>query len=70
MVEQSTPAILAQAVGTAVKVDLRLMLDRTFIAAKNSGVGFNVASISAGVQCAEPRPVRSELHESVIRCRL
>jgi hypothetical protein len=46
VVDQSTPAILAQAVGTAVKTDLRLMLDRTFIAAKNSGVGFNVASIS------------------------
>ena len=46
VVEQSTPAILAQAVGTAVKTDLRLMLDRTFLAAKNSGVGFNVASIA------------------------
>lgn len=46
VVEQATPAILAQAVGTAVNVDLRLMLDRTFIAAKNSGAGFNVASIS------------------------
>ena len=46
VVDQSTPAILAQAVGTAVKADLRLMLDRTFIAAKNSGIGFNVASIA------------------------
>ena len=32
----------------AVKVDLRLMLGRTYVAAKNSGVGFNVASIPAG----------------------
>ena len=31
----------------AVKVDLRLMLDRAFVAAKNSGVGFNVAAIPA-----------------------
>ena len=46
VVEQATPAILAQTVGMAVKVDLRLMLDRTFVAAKNSGIGFNVASIA------------------------
>ncbi|MGC1778664.1 MAG: patatin-like phospholipase family protein [Xanthobacteraceae bacterium] len=46
VVEQATPTILAQAVGTAVQVDLRLLLDRTFIAAKNAGTGFNVASIS------------------------
>ena len=46
VVEQATPTILAQAVGTAVQVDLRLLLDRTFIAAKNAGAGFNVASIS------------------------
>jgi predicted acylesterase/phospholipase RssA len=47
VVERSTPLILSQAVGMAVKVDLRLMLDRSFIAAKNSGVGFNVATIPA-----------------------
>jgi hypothetical protein len=37
--------ILAQAVGTAIKVDLRVLLDRAFVAAKNSGVGYNVAAI-------------------------
>jgi hypothetical protein len=47
VVDPSTPAILAQTVGTAVKADLRLMLDRTYVAAKNSGVGFNVATIPA-----------------------
>jgi predicted acylesterase/phospholipase RssA len=47
VVDRSTPAILAQTVGTAVKADLRLMLDRTYVAAKNSGVGFNVATIPA-----------------------
>ena len=31
----------------AVKTDIRLMLDRAFVAAKNSGIGFNVASIPA-----------------------
>jgi predicted acylesterase/phospholipase RssA len=45
VVERSAPAILTQAVGAAVTVDLRLMLDRTYIAAKRSGIGFNVASI-------------------------
>jgi hypothetical protein len=48
VVEPSTPTILAQTVGTAVMVDLRLMLDRAFVAAKNSGIGFNVATIPAG----------------------
>ena len=47
VVERSTPTILAQSVGMAVKVDLRLMLDRAFVAAKNSGIGFNVATIPA-----------------------
>jgi len=47
VVERSTPTILAQSVGMAVKTDIRLMLDRAFIAAKNSGIGFNVASIPA-----------------------
>jgi predicted acylesterase/phospholipase RssA len=45
VVERSTPAILAQSVGMAVKVDLRLMLDRAYIAARNSGIPFNVATI-------------------------
>jgi len=45
VVQRSTPLILSQAVGMAVDVDLRLMLDRTFVASKNSGIGFNVATI-------------------------
>ncbi len=45
VVQRSTPSILAQSVGMAVKADIRLMLDRTFVAAKNSGIGFNAASI-------------------------
>ncbi len=47
VVDRSTPAILAQTVGMAVKVDLRLMLDRTFVAARNSRIGFDVATIPA-----------------------
>jgi hypothetical protein len=45
VVEPSTPSILTQSVGMAVDTDLRLMLDRVFVAAKNSGIGFNVAAI-------------------------
>ena len=44
-VERTTAQILAQSVGMAVKVDTRLMLDRAYLAAKRSGIGFNVASI-------------------------
>ena len=47
VVDRTTPMILSQAVGMAVQVDLRLMLDRTYVAAKNSGVGFNAATIPA-----------------------
>jgi hypothetical protein len=46
-VQPSTPSILTQAVGFAVMTDLRLMLDRTYVAAKNSGIGFNAATIPA-----------------------
>ncbi len=56
VVERSTPIILAQAVGAAVKIDLRLMLDRAFIAAKNSGVGFNVATIPVGFNAPSRGP--------------
>jgi predicted acylesterase/phospholipase RssA len=45
VVQRSTAPILAQTVGMAVKVDTRLMLDRAYLAAKRSGVPFNVASI-------------------------
>ena len=48
VVERSTPTILAQAVSTAIKADLRVLLDRAYVAAKNSGIGFNVATIPPG----------------------
>src|SRR5208282_1734713 len=47
VVDRFAPAILAQSVGAAVKVDTRMMLDRTSILAKRSGVEFNVATIPA-----------------------
>jgi hypothetical protein len=48
LVDRTTPAILAQSVSTAIKADLRILLDRAYVAAKHSGIGFNVASIPAG----------------------
>jgi patatin-like phospholipase len=45
VVERSTPTILAQTVSMAIKADLRVLLDRAYVAAKNSGIIFNVATI-------------------------
>jgi predicted acylesterase/phospholipase RssA len=45
VVDRSLGAILVATVGMAVKVDTRLMLDRAYVAAKRSGIGFNVAAI-------------------------
>jgi len=48
VVERSTPTILAQSVSMAIKADLRVLLDRAYVAARNSGIGFNVATIPPG----------------------
>jgi Patatin-like phospholipase len=45
VVERSTPTILAQTVSMAIKADLRVLLDRAYVAARNSDIGFNVATI-------------------------
>ena len=66
VVERFAPSILTQAVGAAVKVDTRLMLDRALIVAKRSGVPFNVATIPGKLQRAEQGTVRSRLHGSPV----
>jgi predicted acylesterase/phospholipase RssA len=48
IVPRSTASILTGTVGAAVMVDTRLMIDRAYLAAKRSGVDFNIASIPAG----------------------
>jgi predicted acylesterase/phospholipase RssA len=48
VVERTTPSILSQSVSMAIKADLRDLLDRAYVAAKHSGIGFNVATIPAG----------------------
>jgi len=47
VVERFVPSILTQAVGAAVNIDTRLMLDRAYELAKRSGVPFNAATIPA-----------------------
>jgi len=45
VVDRSLGTILARSVGAAVKVDTRLMIDRAYVVAKRSNVGFNIATI-------------------------
>jgi predicted acylesterase/phospholipase RssA len=45
VVDRFAPDILTQSIGMAVRVDTRLMIDRSYVVAKRSGVPFNVASI-------------------------
>lgn len=45
VIDRFAPSILTQAIGMAVPVDTRLMIDRVYVAAKRSGVEFNVAAI-------------------------
>ena len=66
-VERTTAQILAQSVGMAVKVDTRLMIDRAYLAAKRSGIGFQRREHTAKLQCAKQRCVRSEIHEGAVR---
>jgi predicted acylesterase/phospholipase RssA len=47
IVNRTAPSILTGTVGAAVKIDTRLMIDRAYLAAKRSGVDFNIASIPA-----------------------
>jgi len=56
LVTRSTPSILTGTVGAAVKVDTRLMIDRAYLAAKRSGVDFNIASIPAGFNAPSRGP--------------
>jgi predicted acylesterase/phospholipase RssA len=56
VVQRSTPSILAQTVDMAVKVDTRLMIDRVYLAAKRSGIGFNVATIPANFSAPSRGP--------------
>jgi predicted acylesterase/phospholipase RssA len=60
VVERSLPSILTKTVGAAVKVDTRLMIDRSYLAAKRSGVDFNVASIPSSFNAQSRGPFDPE----------
>jgi len=47
VVERSTPSIATKSVSDVVKVDTRLMMDRAYLAAKRSGLDFNIATLPA-----------------------
>jgi patatin-like phospholipase len=50
VVDRFVPSILTQSIGMAVPIDTRLMVDRVYVAAKRSGVEFNVATIPESFQ--------------------
>jgi predicted acylesterase/phospholipase RssA len=56
VVDRFAPAILTQAIGMAVPVDTRLMIDRSYIVAKRGGVEFNVAAIPASFNAPSNGP--------------
>jgi hypothetical protein len=56
VVDRNTPSILTSTVSAAVKVDTRLMIDRVYVAAKRSGVDFNVATIPPGFNAPSRGP--------------
>ena len=59
VVDRFAPTILTQSIGMAVPVDTSLMIDRTFIVAKRSGVEFNVATHPGELLCSEQGAFRS-----------
>jgi predicted acylesterase/phospholipase RssA len=60
VIDRFAPKILTQSIGMAVPVDTRLMLDRSYVAAKRSGVAFNVASIPASFNAPSRGPFDSD----------
>jgi predicted acylesterase/phospholipase RssA len=56
VVERSTPSIATKSVSAVVKVDTRLMMDRAYLAAKRSGVPFNLATIPADFSAVSRGP--------------
>jgi predicted acylesterase/phospholipase RssA len=56
VIDRFAPTILTQSIGMAVPVDTSMMIDRTFIVAKRSGVDFNVAAIPRGFSAPSRGP--------------
>jgi hypothetical protein len=60
VVDRVTSVILTQTVGVAVTMDTRLMMDRAYILAKRSDVGFNIATIPLGFNAPSRGPFDPE----------
>jgi predicted acylesterase/phospholipase RssA len=56
VVDRFAPSILTQAIGMAVPVDTRLMIDRAYLTAKRSEIEFNVAVIPANFSAVSSGP--------------
>ena len=67
VVDRFAPSILSQAVDTAVKVDTRMMLDRTYMVAERSGVPFNVATIPATFSAPSKGPFDSHYMNALFK---
>lgn len=60
VVERSTPSIATKSVSDVVKVDTRLMMDRAYLAAKRSGIDFNIATLPADFNMPSRGPFDSD----------
>jgi predicted acylesterase/phospholipase RssA len=67
VVDRFAPTILTQSIGMAVPVDTSLMIDRTFIVAKRSGVEFNVATIPTSFSAPSKGPFDPEYMKSLFQ---
>jgi predicted acylesterase/phospholipase RssA len=67
VVDRFAPTILTQSIGMAVPVDTSLMIDRTFIVAKRSGVEFNVATIPASFNAPSKGPFDPEYMKALFQ---
>jgi predicted acylesterase/phospholipase RssA len=67
VVDRFAPTILTQSIGMAVPVDTSLMIDRSYIVAKRSGVDFNVASIPASFNASSKGPFDPEYMKTLFQ---
>jgi predicted acylesterase/phospholipase RssA len=67
VVDRFAPTILTQSIGMAVPVDTSLMIDRTYIVAKRSGVEFNVATIPASFNAPSKGPFDPEYMKTLFQ---
>lgn len=67
VVDRFAPTILTQSIGMAVPVDTGLMIDRTYIVAKRSGVEFNVATIPATFSAPSKGPFDPEYMKTLFQ---